>query len=162
MTDTIFDKSTKYGWRFGGTRGISMTATNADYANRMGANFVYSSGGIVRMCTSAQTTVDGWLNPPKETTHGAAVQLGGAPDEYFVITDPTAVFECPADESVASLANKQGLTAYIVHSGSTTTFKQKVKVATGACATDQLFVHDIDTVNHTIFVSMMPDAHTKV
>ena len=101
-TVTTNDNSIKYGWRYGGNQGISVPATSADYLNRMGSCFVTVEDGVARTCASNDTTVDGWLMMGKETTHGQAIALTGG--DYFVINDPTAVFECPVDETIASLA----------------------------------------------------------
>ena len=154
MSMNVTDKSVKYGYRYGGKMGISVAATSTDYFNRRGANFVKITGGVARMCASTDTVVSGWLEGPKETTHGAAVQLSGG--KYHVVTDPTAVFECPVDERTGSLARKEGHSCFPYDTGSTTTYKQYVKLATGDCATPSLLIWDVDTDNHTAFVSINP------
>ena len=157
MSMEFTDKSLRYGWRYGGKMGISVAATSADYFNRRGSAFCRIESGVARMCSSTDTVLDGWLQGPKETTQGAAVVLTGG--KYHVITDPTAVFECPADESAASLARKEGESCYVMESGSTTTWNQKVKLATGDCATNLLLIWDVDTTNHTAFVSINPSKY---
>ena len=51
---------------------------------------------------------------------------------------------------------KEGESCYVMESGTTTTYNQKVKLATGTCATPLLLIWDVDTDNHTAFVSINP------
>jgi hypothetical protein len=117
--------------------------------------FCKVDAGVISMSASTDTTIDGWVLAPKETTHNQAVALTGG--EYYVITDPTAVFEVPVDETAASLVLKEGESGFVVESGGTTTgYMQKVKIATGGCATPLLLIWNVDTTNHTAFVSINP------
>lgn len=156
MAETTNDNSIKFGWRYGGGQGMSVPATSGDYLNRMGSCFVKVSSGVARTLASTDTVVAGWLIMPKETTHGNAVQLTGG--DYFVITDPTAVFECPVSEKTASLAaSLLGEGCYPVESGgSTTGYKQLVKLAPATCATPTLIIRNVDTTNKSVYVSINP------
>ena len=160
MTTTMSDKSVRYGYRYGGTQGIVVNATSSVYLNRRGANFCTFGSGYVAMCASDSTTIGGWAMGEKETTINQAVQMGGAGEELFVVTDPTAVFEIPADQSAASVAASQiGEACYIAESGgTTTTYKQKGKIGiTGvAAASALLFIRDVDIENDSLFVSINP------
>jgi len=159
MADTIFDDAIKYGWRYGGSQTITVPATNADYINRRGSGFVKIVRGVARMCASKCASLSGWLIAPKETTHGNSVRLDG--NEYAVITDPTAVFECPVDEKLASLtATKIGQGCHPITRGSTTSLTQKLRIPAGVgCATPLLLIQDVDVSTsgkHSVFVRINP------
>lgn len=155
MAVTTNDSSIKFGWRYGGHQGVSVPASTGDYVNRLGGAFVKVTGGTARIATESTTTVDGWLEMPKETTQGESVQLDS--NDYFVITDPTAVFELPVDESAASLAQTSiGDGCLCAVSGSGTTAKQKAKLSAGTCATPILLIEDVDLTNKSVYVRMNP------
>ena len=160
MTTTMTDKSVRYGYRYGGTQGMVVNATSSVYLNRRGANFCTFGSGYIAMCASNSTTIGGWAMGEKETTINQAVQMGAQGEELFVVTDPTAVFEVPVDESAASLAASCiGEAAYVAESGgTTTTYKQKAKLGAAgvSAASALLFIRDVDTTNKTAFVSINP------
>lgn len=159
MTTTMDDKSVRYGYRYGGTQGVVVNATSTVYLNRRGANFVTFGSGTVALCASISTTVGGWAMGPKETTINQAKQLGGVGQELFVVTDPTAVFEVPVDQRTASLAASQiGEACFPYEQGTTTTYKQYVKIGAAgvAAASALLLIRDVDTTNKTVFVSINP------
>lgn len=158
MGVTTTDTPVKFGWTSGGGVGISVPATSADYLNRRGSCFVKVSSGLARPVASTDTTVSGWLTVPKETTHGESVQLTGG--DYFVITDPTAVFACPVNEAAASLAASCiGEACWPVESGSTTTKSQKVKLGPAGCATPTLIITDVDVTAKVAFVRINPSKY---
>jgi len=158
MADTMYDKAISMGWRSGGKQGFAVlgSLTAADYVNRRAGAFVKFSTGRAVTLGSTDTAVSGWLCMGKETTANLSKLITS--DEYFVITDRTAVFEIPVFERTASLSvNHVGKACYLQEEGSTTTTKQYAKMPTGTCATPVLLIRDIDLENKTVFVSMNPD-----
>lgn len=95
---------------------------------------------------------------PKETTHGQSVRLDG--NEYSVLTDPSAVFEAPVNEKLASLtATHVGNFGYLVDIGSGTSKKQYVRIQANKSkpATPLLLIRDVDVDNKSVFVSINPN-----
>ena len=159
LENTIDDIALKMGYRSGGRQGITVPATNADYVHRLGGAFVYlTTGGVARVVGSTQASIAGWLCMSKETTNNARVQLDGK--AYFVITDPSAVFEVPFHGANASVgASMIGMGVCLInHPTSGTTQKQQARIAaSNKCATPLLVVRDVDKTNKTVFVSLNPN-----
>lgn len=153
--NTYDDQPIKMGYRYGGTQGITVPATNADYYNRLGGAFVKIVDGVARMCGSRPTaSLDGWLCMNKETTRNTAQKGNG--QAYFVITDTSAVFEIPHHGAYASVgASLIGAGCMVTTGHTTTTGKQKAW-CTPKNATPLLIIRDVDKTNQTLFVSINP------
>ena len=152
---TIDDQAIKMGYRYGGTQGVTVPATSADYYNRLGGAFVKIVSGVARLCATKTASLDGWLCMNKETSRNTSQRADGT--AYFVITDTSAVFELPAATPVANLsASVIGKGCQVCKRGTTTSLKQWAYL-TPKGATPLLLIRDVDTDNKTVFVSINPN-----
>jgi hypothetical protein len=157
----------KYGWSYGGKQGQEMKCAKTQYFNRFGGAFVTASGatGVVKLVTASTDDVIGWAEVPRAgwTTSDATLDYflsstTVGKDKIHVITDPTAVFAAPADESVGSVtASLVGRFVCASAAGSTTTLKQLVYAKASTIAShQQFFVVGVNTDDRSLYVRMNP------
>jgi hypothetical protein len=154
----------KYGWAQGGKQGHEMKCARVQYFNRLGGAFVTASGatGVVKLTTASTDVIVGWAEVPRPQDQGildywtSSTTVGK--DKIHVITDPSAVYCVPADESVGSVtASLVGRFICASLTGTTTTSMQYAMArATTAAANQQLFVVGVDTVQRAFYVRVNP------
>jgi hypothetical protein len=99
----------KYGWAYGGKQGQEMKCARMQYFNRLGGAFVTASGatGVVKLTTASTDVIVGWAEVPRAAVPGIVdywiSDTTVGKDKIHVITDPSAVYCLPADESVGSV-----------------------------------------------------------
>jgi hypothetical protein len=155
----------KYGWAYGGKQGQEMRCARAQYFNRLGGAFVTASGatGVMTLTTASTDVIVGWAEVPRAAVPGIvdywiSDDTTVGKDRIHVITDPSAVYCMPADESVGSVTASL-IGRYICASltGATTTAIQYAMArATTAAANQQLFVVGVDTVQRSFYVRVNP------
>jgi hypothetical protein len=145
----------RYGWREGSGKGKEYTCAADQYFHRRGGKFVYLNDGHVTLCATNHTQIMGWAETPKDAA-GYNSWKSSAGDKVFVMYDQDAVFELPADESVASLcatwlgAKGVGITM------ANATYTLTQKACTGRTTASPLTVVDYDSTNKTVFVKIKP------
>jgi len=153
----------KYGWSHGGKQGHEMKCAKTQYFNRLGNAFVCASGatGVVKMVTASTDNVIGWAEVPRPSNAiydywTSSTTVGK--DKVHVITDPSAVYACRANEGVGSVtASLVGRFVCASADGSTTTLVQKVYAKASTVAShQQFFVVGADTDNRVLFVRVNP------
>lgn len=105
----------KYGWVYGGKRGVELPVAADQYFHRLGGHFCYlDSAGNVTICASG-TAVFGWAETPKDASGYNSWKSSSTAktDRVFVITDPTAVYICPGSTAASCLATIVGNSADI-------------------------------------------------
>ena len=157
----------KYGWAYGGKQGQEMKCARMQYFNRFGGAFVTASAGtgVVKLTTASTDTIVGWAEVPRAAVPGivnywiSSSTVGK--DKVHVITDPSAVYCLPADESVGSVtASLVGRFICASLTGTTTTAIQYAMArATTSVALQQLFVVGVDTVQRSFYVRVNPHAN---
>ncbi len=154
----------KYGWAYGGKQGQEMMCARNQYFNRLGGAFVTASGatGVVIMATASTDVIVGWAEVPRAAVPGIVdywiSNTTVGKDKIHVITDPSAVYCMPADESVGSVtASLIGRFICASLTGTTTTSMQYAMArATTALGLQQLFVVGVDTVQRSFYVRVNP------
>ena len=154
----------KYGWAYGGKQGQEMKCAKSQYFNRLGGALVTASGatGVVKLTTASTDNVIGWAEVPRAAVPGivnywiSSTTVGK--DKVHVITDPSAVFCMPADESVGSVtASLVGRFICASLTGATTTAIQYAMAReTTSAGNQQLFVVGVDTVQRAFYVRVAP------
>jgi hypothetical protein len=154
----------KYGWAYGGKQGQEMAVGNAQSFYRTGGAFVTASNisqavTVMNLCTASTDGVVGWAEVPRAAVPGivdwwTSPADSNADDKIHVITDPTAVYALPVDESAASLGlGNIGMYAGLVVSASIQYAYAQVVVAT---TNKQLFVVDVDVAEKIMYVRINP------
>lgn len=147
----------KYGWAYGGHRGIEMPVTSDQYFHRQGGHFVVASAatGYATLADATDAVLRGFAEVPKDAelkNCWKSSSTTGA-DKVFVITDPTAVYAMPM-QTAASIAQAiVGDYLDISQAGATYTLKQYVD---GASTTDVLIVEKVDEANDIVYVKINP------
>lgn len=154
----------KYGWAYGGKQGQEMKCARNQYFNRLGGALVCASGatGVVKLVTASTQRVVGWAEVPRAAVPGivnywiSSTTVGK--DKVHVITDPSAVYCMPADESVGSVtASLIGRFVCASQTGTTTTAIQYAMArATTTASLQQLFVVGVDTTQRSLYVRINP------
>ncbi len=157
----------KYGWAYGGKQGQEMMCARMQYFNRLGGAFVCASGatGVMKLVTASTQKIVGWAEVPRAAVPGivdywiSSTTVGK--DKVHVITDPSAVYSMPADESVGSVtASLIGRFICASQTGTTTTAMQYgMARATTTVTLQQLFVVGVDTVQRSFYVRVNPHAN---
>ena len=148
----------KYGHREGPGKGKEYKVAADQYFHRRGGHFCYiNAAGEVCVATTVNAATDlmGWAEVPKDAS-GKNSWKSSSGDEVFVITGLENKFEIPNDGSVASAnATLVGKGAAITDSNATYTMVQKAqyKATTASC---NLLIHDYDSDNNTLLVSIRP------
>jgi len=148
----------KYGWAYGGHRGVEVPVGGDQYFHRQGGHFVVASPatGYVTVATAVHTTLFGYAEVPKDAAGYSAWKsssTSGA-DKVFVITDPTAVYAMPCQTAASITQALVGDGRQIVTAGATYTLKQYVDAV--ATTTDVLLVEKVDTDNDIVYVRINP------
>ncbi len=161
----------KYGWAYGGKQGQEMKCARNQYFNRLGGAFVTASGatGVVKVTVASTDTIVGWAEVPRAAVPGigdywiSSTTVGK--DKVHVITDPSAVYCLPADESVGSVTASligRFICASLTGAGAATSspaIQYAMARATTSVALQQLFVVGVDTVQRSFYVRVNPHAN---
>lgn len=151
----------RYGYREGAGKGKEYKIATDQYFHRLGGHFVYdnSAGEMVLATTNTGATpIVGWLQAPKDTS-GYNSWKSSSGDKGFVITGLDNRFEIPVDKSVAS-ANATLVGKGAVTNTTGTTYDMKQQAAYKATAAScNLIIHDYDSDNQTVLVSIRPSEY---
>ena len=156
----------KYGWAYGGKQGQEMQLEKSQYFNRLGGALICASSnvsGYHQLVTASTDVITGWAEVPRADSPGIVnywmsdATTNGL-EKVHVITDPSAVYCMPADESVGSVtASLVGRFTCASTTGTTTTQIQYAMArVTTTAANQQLFVVGVDTVQRSIYVRINP------
>lgn len=147
----------KYGWAYGGKKGVEMPVTADQYFHQQGGHFVVASAatGYATLADKTDTVLKGFAEVPKNAdlkSSWKSSSTSGA-DSVFVITDPTAVYAMPM-RTTASIA--QAIVSSQLDIGQNGATYSIIQYVDGASAKDVLIVDKVDAVNDIIYVRINP------
>ncbi len=157
----------KYGWAYGGKQGQEMPIGLNEQFDRKGGAFVSASAmgtlTVMNLCTASTDIVVGWAEVPRGSTPGLndywlSDTTDSGVDFVHVITDPTAVYAMPADNTLGSLTNRI-LVGQMTSILTLASIQYAVPVAAGALEESQLFVVDVDVDEKIVYVRLHPYHH---
>jgi len=164
-------KDLKYGHVYGPGKGIEVPVKADQYFHRLGGHFVFldANGSAVDMCASVESLggsqVYGWLETPKDASGKNSWKSNTSsddifPDKCFVITGIENRFRMPVNAtSFSTLAQshvgKGCIAASVDEANATYLHKQKAYYV-GSSASACLTIHEVDTDNKTVVVSIRP------
>lgn len=148
----------KYGWAYGGHKGIEIPVAADQYFHRQACHFVVASAatGYATLADATDPTLLGWAEVPKDAAGYSAWKSNAvdAVDKVFVITDPTAVYAVPIRTVASVVQALVGDLIDISQTGATYTLKQYANA--GASSKDVLIVEKIDADNDVVYVRINP------
>ena len=148
----------KYGWAYGGHKGVEVPVGADQYFHRQGGHFVVASPatGYVTVATAANTALFGYAEVPKDADGKNAWKSSSTngSDKVFVITDPTAVYAIPCQTAASITQALVGDKREIITAGATYSLKQYISAV--ATTTDVLIVEKVDTDNDIVYVRINP------
>jgi electron transfer flavoprotein alpha subunit len=148
----------KYGWAYGGHKGVEMPVTADQYFHRQGGHFVVASAatGYATVANATNTTLFGYAEVPKDTAGYSSWKSSSTTgaDKVFVITDPTAVYAMPCRTAASVTQALVGDAQDIVMADATYTLKQYINVV--ASKTSVLIVDKVDVDNDIVYVKINP------
>lgn len=153
----------RYGLRSGPGKGHEHPVDATEYFHRLGGHFVTMTldMGRIQLATALASQLYGWAEVPKDAAgYNAWVSSSTAgKDKAFVITGFENKFEMPyksasTTASVNASLVGRGCTLYIGGSTYTTIQYADYRKTAASCL---LIVHDVDTTNETVLVSIKPD-----
>jgi len=153
----------RMGWASGPGTGMEVPFANTQYLNRQTGRFVKMVNGRATLYTNATPTgaaggVYGWAHCPKDDS-GKNGHKTSTDEKGFVYTGVENKFWMPLDTASASAnATVVGALCNIKTANATYALTQKAyKVGNEASA--MLLVHDYDTDNDAVLVSIKPSAY---
>jgi hypothetical protein len=152
----------KFGLREGPGKGKMHPTGGALYLHRRGGGFITFTAGNATLCASGATDqVSGWACAPKHADGKDAWKSNDSAevDKVFIIDAiPGNLFEIPFDGRDASIAASLiGAGARICYNDESATYGKIQKVCYESTADSaQFLIHDIDTINKTALVSVLP------
>lgn len=150
----------KYGYAYGGHKGVEVPVGASEYFHRQGGHFVTASSGTgyIELAEVTATRIFGWAEVPKDAD-GKSSWLSSSTDgndKVFVITDPTAVYAMPCQTAASILQSLVGKATDLSEAGATYSRKQYVD-GNGAVVTKVLVVEKVDVDNDIVYVRLNPN-----
>lgn len=132
-------------------REVRLAASQTFY--RRGGKFVKLVSGYATLCASTEATIHGWLETPKDASgyeYWTSSSTAGNDNVFMIYADDNNAFEIP-NKAASCTASDIGAGAKIIIDSSVQK-GQRVDTA----ASSALSIVDVDTVNNTLIVKVLP------